>query len=639
MQNFTNYKKINITELIENFSKNKLKYIVPIILLIFIAPLNLININISIFNVGYILIFTAIISLSYYYNSIVSGIISIFLCFLLSLKNEYSNALLLSLIIPPIVCEYINIKSKYIFGCIFFISFSIICFLTTTIELNIIYILNCILSNIVFIFLPYKKNFTIKEQAIKEQSATYTENLKLVTSNKLNTYAYSFEKLSKTFEKLSKKQNSLEQFEINNLIDNVVSQVCIKCCQKNICWNENFYNTYQNIIDMLINKENILSFKENNLSSQFSKICIDKNKFIDCLNKNVEIYNLNLMWKNKLVESRQVVAQQLCTMSNIINQLSYKLDTSIKMDDGLALKIKKMLLSQNINAYDVIITENFIGKTEVLLKVEPCYVPNKCSRVIIPIVNSVLNKKMCRENLDCIIKKHQNKSVCYIKLVEEKKFRVKSTTVSSHKFSSKESGDSHTSIDLPDGKYLIAISDGMGSGANAKSESLATIELLEDFLNAGFTKEATLNTINSALFLKSSNESFATLDMCLIDLYKGVAEFIKIGGVSSFLIRKEKVEVLKCSSLPVGILNNLEPEPKIKKLQNQDIIVMISDGVYDSKEYSINSDEWILNFLTNLNTSNVNEIANLLFEETRNNYNNKLKDDITIIVSKVWSVS
>ncbi|MDE6182564.1 MAG: SpoIIE family protein phosphatase, partial [Eubacteriales bacterium] len=416
-----------------------------------------------------------------------------------------------------------------------------------------------------------------------EESATYTDKLKSVTTTKLTTYADSFEKLSKTFSSLSERKTNLDQIDISNLIDDVVSKVCVKCSLKDNCWEKNFYNSYQSIFSLLNNQENTGNFNRTNIPVDFLRRCVNTSQFIDVLNKTIEIYKINLMWKNKLIESRQLVGQQLTGVSNIMKELSLELCKDINFNETLSAKIKQALNINKIDTKEVIITENSNGKTEVLLKVAPCYVPNKCSKTILPIVNEILGKKMCKDCYECIVKKENNNSICSIRLIEEKKFRIKSTTVSSHKHTSLESGDSHSSINLPDGKYLLAISDGMGSGAKAKAESSATIELLEDFLSAGFSNELTLNMINSVLFLKSSKESFATLDMCIIDLYTGMAEFIKIGAVSTFLIRKGKVEVLKSSSLPVGILNNLEPEIKTKKLHNEDIIIMVSDGVTDSK--------------------------------------------------------
>lgn len=598
-----------------------------------------INMSFSVINVTNTLICILLIFVSYIYGSTIGGISAILSCFLLVLTGNFPENLLIVFTVASIIAGLVRYKNKIIYTASFGISIYFISLMVDVSLLNNSIIFSIFLAIIIFLAIPCKRISSVSFNAsFAEQSATYTEKLKSITSSKLTMYADSFEKLSKTFENLSERKNNLDNIDISNLIDDVVSKVCAKCSLKSTCWEKNFYSSYQNIFSLLNNQENAGNFSRNNIPLDFLRMCINTSQFIDVLNKTVEIYKINLMWKNKLIESRQIVGQQLTGVSNIMNELSVKLCEDINFNESLATKIKQALILNKIDTKDVIITENSIGKMEVLLKVEPCYIPNKCSKSILSVVNEILDKKMCRDCYECIIKKENNNSVCSIKLVEEKKFRIKSTTISSHKYTSQESGDSHTSINLPDGKFLLAISDGMGSGSKAKAESSATIELLENFLTAGFANELTLNMINSVLFLKSSKESFATLDMCIIDLYTGIAEFIKIGAVSTFLIRKDKVEILKSSSLPVGILNNLDPEIKTKKLCDEDIIIMISDGVSDSKEYSINNDEWIVDFLSNLKTNNLNEIANLLFEETKNNYSGQLKDDITIIVSKVWSV-
>lgn len=590
--------------------------------------------------VPHILICILIIFLSYIYGSTIGGVSSLLCCFLLFLTEDFSNNLLMILSISSILCGLIREKGKLIYSVCF--GFSIY-FSSLIIDTNLFsnsLLISVLIGIGIFLAIPCKKIASLSfNNSFLEESATYTEKLKSVTSTKLNTYSNSFEKLSKTFSNLSEKKTNLDQQDISNLIDDVVSKACSKCSLKRDCWEKNFYSTYQSIFNLLNNQEYIGNFNRNNIPLSFLRTCINTSQFIDILNKTVEIYKLNLMWKNKLIESRQLVSKQLTGVSNIMNELSLKLCEDVNFNESISSKLKLALKRNKIETKDVIVTENSSGKVEVLLKVEPCYIPNKCSKTILPIVNEIIGKKMCRDCYECIIKKENNNSVCSIRLIEEQKYRIKSSTISAHKHTSLESGDSHSSLNLPDGKYLLAISDGMGSGFNAKAESSATIELLEDFLNAGFSNELALNMINSTLFLKSSKESFATLDMCVIDLYTGMAEFIKIGAVSTFLIRKEKIETLKSNSLPVGILNNLETEIKIKKLYDDDIIIMVSDGVTDSKQFTSNNHEWLESFLENLDTNSPNEIANLLFEETKKNYNNQLKDDVTIIVSKIWSVN
>ena len=142
--------------------------------------------------------------------------------------------------------------------------------------------------------------------------------------------------------------------------------------------------------------------------------------------------------------------------------------------------------------------------------------------------------------------------------------------------------------------------------------------------------------INSVLFLKSSKDTFATLDMCTIDLYTGFCEILKIGAVSTIILHNNKIDIIKSTSLPVGVLNNIEPDVRKKKLSNGDIIVMFTDGVLDSTNAIINKEHFIADILLNNKSTNPQDIANAIFEKTKENYKNHIKDDITILVARIW---
>ena len=64
------------------------------------------------------------------------------------------------------------------------------------------------------------------------------------------------------------------------------------------------------------------------------------------------------------------------------------------------------------------------------------------------------------------------------------------------------SGDSIINTRLKDGKYLVAISDGMGAGEKAKESSKQALKMLENLLMSGFDKETSLELINTSLINK-----------------------------------------------------------------------------------------------------------------------------------------
>lgn len=573
---------------------------------------------------------------TYKYSIKISSLFIIFSASLASLFGVISSDLIiiicLSSIFSSLACKY----GKFYVSTLFTISLFTICIIVNSNLLDIHLISSSILANILFIIVPFEPNIY---ENIEQIGATQIEKIQILATNRLNIYASSFDKLSKTFYDLSDKKEKIEQKDLSSIIDDVATRVCSRCSMKKFCWEDDFYTTYQTILNLINKYENSNIIKKQdviNSNEKFYSSCVRLDEIINILNNTLEIYKINMNWKNKIIEGRELVGKQLTSVSKIINDLSSILVDNIDFKVSLELKLKKVLQNNNIYTKNIIITENEKSRLNVILKVMPCYVPNKCSKSIIPIVNEVLGKNMCRNVYECIVTKEDDESICTLNLVEEQNFRISTYVITERKHTSKECGDSHTSLKLSNGNHLLALSDGMGSGHNAKKESLATIELLEEFMEAGFSKNIAINMINSVLFLKSSKESFATLDMCSIDLYNGFCEFIKIGAVSTFITRENKVDVIKSTSLPVGVLDDVCPEFKRKRLKNGDIIVMVTDGAIDSSPNIENREDFIIDILKNNKSKNTEEIAQKIYDNVSKNYHNKLKDDVTILVARIW---
>lgn len=159
---------------------------------------------------------------------------------------------------------------------------------------------------------------------------------------------------------------------------------------------------------------------------------------------------------------------------------------------------------------------------------------------------------------------------------------------------------------------------------------------MEEFLESGFDKDISIKLINSVLVLKSLDESFSTLDMCVIDLYDAYAEFIKIGAVATFIKKDKIIDTIHSTSLPVGIFNNVDMEISKRKLKENDLIVMITDGVIDSNENLVEKEKWVENILKNYKGGTPQEIANYILKKAKENSGDYVKDDMTVLVAKLW---
>ncbi|MFZ5816532.1 MAG: SpoIIE family protein phosphatase [Bacillota bacterium] len=196
------------------------------------------------------------------------------------------------------------------------------------------------------------------------------------------------------------------------------------------------------------------------------------------------------------------------------------------------------------------------------------------------------------------------------------------------------SGDSYEASPLSDGRYLLALSDGMGVGREAATQSKQCVRLLHQLLDAGFATDVAVRTVNSVLLLRSPGDTFATVDLAQLDLGTGRAEFVKVGAAPSFVKRGSDVTVIKMSSVPVGIINQVEVEPDFRNLRHGDLIVMITDGIWDVSKDDIDKERWILDFLAREQTADPEELAERLLARALT-LMPVPEDDLTVLVGRV----
>jgi len=195
----------------------------------------------------------------------------------------------------------------------------------------------------------------------------------------------------------------------------------------------------------------------------------------------------------------------------------------------------------------------------------------------------------------------------------------------------KVSGDTHTVIKINDHSFLMALSDGMGSGVYAHKVSEAAISLIEAFYRAEMPREPVLNTINKLLNF-NREERFTCLDISAIDLNSGRADFVKIGAPAGVIMREGEIKVLENSSLPLGILDNLKPAVCSENLKGGDIVVFMSDGITSA----FTSYTELYEYLKNLKPLNPQNLADKILDGALERVNRVANDDMTVLCVRIF---
>lgn len=197
------------------------------------------------------------------------------------------------------------------------------------------------------------------------------------------------------------------------------------------------------------------------------------------------------------------------------------------------------------------------------------------------------------------------------------------------------SGDNYAFLQKDTGKVVMSLADGMGSGAGACQESEKVIELLEQFLDAGFPQETAVRMINSCMLLQNHQQMFSTIDLCMVDLYNATCDIMKSGAVSTFIRRGDEIEVIGGSAFPAGVMQQSDYESMHRQLDSGSTIIMMTDGVLEALPEE-NREQQMVELIGRTATRNAKEHARRLMEKVYLMQELRARDDMTILVGSIW---
>ena len=362
----------------------------------------------------------------------------------------------------------------------------------------------------------------------------------------------------------------------------------------------------------------------------------DINNMIEAINKAYDKEKMNFILKKKIDENNKNMKKQLENVSEVISDLAEDIekDNDNSFDDKKQM-IAKVLKQKGIDVSEIKIKEADSRRKTISIytKKESCNQSSCEYKKIEKVLSKIFEEQVIMQKRKCAAKNET--SECVYKFISKDKYSLKVGIARAKKHDSLVSGDTSTQVKLNDGKYLLAISDGKGSGPEARKCSKVAIKMLEKMLSSGFKKDTSIKMINSALSSEMEEDMYATLDISILDLYQGNAEFIKNGACPTYLKRNKEVELISSETLPTGIVSDIEFENYEKDIKEGDIIIMCTDGITESNEEFQNKELWLKYFIEELQTEDVQQIADLIISEAIDNNYGKEKDDMTVIVAKV----
>ncbi len=320
-------------------------------------------------------------------------------------------------------------------------------------------------------------------------------------------------------------------------------------------------------------------------------------------------------------ELRMVAADQFFSISDMLGDLAFEFDDAEIFDFKSAGKIRRMLGEYDIypENISVIIDKYDRMRVEILA-------PAKTNGLESPRIKNEI-EKICGRDFEKSRTNYSGSSFM-LSIIEKPNFKM-SFGFAQYCAEGKLCGDTIKTINDSKGHMIFIISDGMGKGGRAALDGAMGAGLLSKLLCAGFGFDSSLKVVNSALLVKSSEESLATLDCACVDLFTGKCEFYKAGAPRSYVVKNHSVSKCELSSMPAGILRGIEFAKRTTVLNVGDEIIMMSDGITDVGE------ELLDEFLRFDDSDSPNDRAKEILDFAIKHSCDRHRDDMSVIVAKL----
>lgn len=457
-------------------------------------------------------------------------------------------------------------------------------------------------------------------------------DVNVYTAKRLRDMAESLGGLAKTFgnagdEAGLTKEDGIAAMETATAL---VCGNCDKCgMHREIQKESNGENYYLYYLLRTFEKKGCVDYED--MPRRFLETCRRKSDYLGQLNRNLGRATMNLTWKNRFLESRDAVMVQFKEMAGILEEFSGQMEQARDITMTYEQPLRDVFRRRRVSMENLLVLQYEGRQREIFMTAKTtngrCMTARDAAEHVGHAVKG--NWLPARDGKTII-----TRNPATFRFIEDGKYRMLFGSARVPREGEDISGDSYTFKNGVPGQAIMSLSDGMGSGRLANEDSEKVIELTEQLLETGFSARAALKLVNTVLLLTGGNERPATLDLCLIDLYSGVLEAMKLGAVATFIMAREDVEILASENVPAGIVNPVEPVLLSRKLWDGDKIVMVSDGILDAMP-GVDKEATFRDFLAGLMAAGPQETAEMILTFALS-FAGQPMDDMTVVVGGIY---
>ncbi len=478
-------------------------------------------------------------------------------------------------------------------------------------------------SGLIYLFLPKNAFNFIAAVFAEKKSDRNCEGLRRSVIMRLDFAAKALSGVSEDVEEVSEKLSRIVTPTLENVYQKSVESTCQRCGMKTFCWehrNGVTMESFEHVSDKLRRNGSI---KSDDFRDDFKRKCCRSVEMATSVNEYYKSYLASEAAAKRVEEIRSVVAGQFCGLGDILGEMADEYESYEVFDNELADKVLIKLKELGMIPIDVSCRIDYMGRMTIEAEIYDGDRDKIKRAVIVREISGLCGRNFDMPNVTAAFGR------CRIVLCERASLDVEIASSQHISGNGQLCGDHFRYFCDGMGRMIAVLSDGMGTGGRAAVDGGMAVSIISKLIKAGLGFDCSLKVVNSALMVKSEDESLATLDIVSIDLYTGNSVFMKAGAALSFIRKGDKMYRVETPSLPAGILPDVEFHYTEDNLHSNDIIVMVSDGAIATGE------NWIEKIIGTWEDKTMQELADLLNDEATSRRNDGHDDDITVIAMRI----
>lgn len=466
------------------------------------------------------------------------------------------------------------------------------------------------------------------------EKANYTDEMTNMMVGRLEGFSKSYHLLARSFTRFAKGGEGEREEAPKQMV--WMQRACIRVCQhcdmEEYCWEKKRASVEKAFLQMgsaLLDKGMLL---RSDVPAFFEEECERPDAILMEFRVAYEVNRVEQLWKQRLLESKEVYAKQLGAFATAAHNLAEDMQTDLHALAKCSEEVEIAFQKAGYKGVQANVLQNRFGNYEAIL-----HYAGEQDKGFAGILSGVLGREM--------------KDLGEGHYVESNRLRVLTGAASLPKEEGAVSGDSYAFLENDSGYFMAVLCDGMGTGKKAREESEMAVQMLKSFYQNGFDNETAIEMINSALIMKSEEDHYSTLDLVSVHLQTGNVEVVKYGGMPTVLkydLEEEEgtkrympaIETVCSDSLPVGILGNVSSRTVRKRVYHKDMIIMMTDGVFDGFRQRGRTGGDLVRFIESLDCKTPKAMADSILEESLQWQEEKRpSDDMTVLVLQVLDAS